>query len=250
MPLEFKGTFNKSQFERLASFARGQLQYIDARLSHLVAEQQRVGTLLFSFDSTGVPTAYVPPDPNTYVGKLVQAYETLGGDVFYDLQVRTKANPVFLTKGDETSTPKILSNGEPLPQPGLADAPTAALVGQIRFFMEDVLVKRANLERKIRRSIDYVDQLQDEIDELNQVRLSIETEGSLESNINEVEQLLVDPGYLATLDDGGKDTFGKLVRAPMASYEPGGVRQPPDGVGVERSSAGYVVSGEDNGADG
>lgn len=248
MAYDFLGTFNRSQFERLAAYAKGQLAHVEGRIKHLTYEQQRIGFLRFVFDSAGRPTAYSTGGSGSspsYIGKLMAAYEAQGGDPFYDLQMRSKGDQsVFIPKGSETAATKVLSNGEPLPQRGLGDAPTANLVGSLKKWTQPALERRALLERKIRRAVDYVDQLQDEIRLLKIVTQTVETEGSLESLISEVNQHLADPNYRATGEDQGGDPFGKLSYAPLASYEPGKDRAPPDGLTVERTNQGYSVSGD------
>jgi hypothetical protein len=242
---DWLGTFNKSQLERLAAYARSHLAYVDARILHLTMEQQRIGFLKFAFDTAGRPTSYLTGSPgfSTYIGKLMAAYEVMGGDPFYDLQVRSKSDPVYYLKGDEVATAKIMSNGEPIPQQGLSDAPSGKIVRDIRAWMEDGIDRLDRLERKIRRAVDYSDQLQDEINLLKKVKQSVEVEGSLEDLISSVSQLFTDPSYRAISDDKGSDPFGKLIYAPMSSYDSGGDRVGADGLAVERTGEGVVISG-------
>jgi len=247
LPFEFLGTFNKSQFDRFAAYARDQLAYVDARIAHLTYEQTRVGFLRFTFDPAGKPTAYSTGSSGsspTYIGKLMAAYEALGGDPFFDLQTRTMGQPVFYPRGTEVASNKVMSNGEPLPAKGLADAPSAKLMGQMQAWMYQNLERRAKIERKVRRALDYADQLQAEIEGLTLIKRSVEVDGSLENMISAVNLLLADPHYRALGDDKGADPFGKLAYAPYASYEPGEGRNAPDGLVVERVSGGYSISGE------
>lgn len=243
--LEFLGTFNKSQFDRLAAYARSQMVYIDLRIQHLTIEQQRVGFLQFSYDTGGRPTAYSTGSPGftTYIGKLMSAYEVLGGDPFYDLQVRGKNDPVYFLKGTETATAKMMSNGEPVPLPGLSDGDSGNAVRSIKSWTRGNIDRLERIERKVRRAIDYSDQLQSEINELSLIKKSVEVEGSLENLIALVGQLLIDPSYRAIADDKGKDPFGKYTHAPMSSYDQGGTRAPTEGPSVERGSDGYTFSG-------
>lgn len=243
--LDFLGTFNKTQFDRLAAYARGQLVYIDARIKHLTIEKQRVGFLQFAYDTGGRPTSFATGSPgfSTYIGKLVSAYEVLGGDPFYDLQVRSKSQAVSYLKGTETATAKMLSNGEPIPLPGLSDGDSGNAVRSIRSWTKGSLDRLESLERKIRRAIDYSDQLQDEINELMKIRKAVDVDGSLENLIAIVNQLFTDPSYRAIADDKGQDPFGKYTYAPLSSYDQGGTRASQEGPTVERGSDGYTVSG-------
>jgi hypothetical protein len=242
---DWLGTFNRSQFDRLAAYARGQLVYIDARIQHLGIEQQRIGFLQFAYDTAGRPTSYTTGTPGfiTVIGKLMSTYEVLGGDPFYNLQMRTVSQPVTYLKGSETSTAKILSNGEPVPQLGLSDGPSGNAVRQIRSWSAGNLDRLERLERKIRRMVDYSDQLGTEIAALKKSRQTVDTDGSLENLISFVTQLFSDPTYRAIADDNGADPFGKLIYAPMSSYDQGGTRREPDGLTVERGGEGYTTGG-------
>jgi hypothetical protein len=173
------------------------------------------------------------------------AYEAMGGDPFHELQTRAKEDQaVFLPKGTEVSAPKVMSNGEPIPGIGLADAPTSKLVGQLKSGVSHMLDRRAALERKIRRMLDYGDQLQSEIDALQTLQASAETDGSLENIVTEVGLLFADRNYRAVSDDKGNDEFAKLTYAPQAGLDPGPDRANPDGLVVERGGEGAVISGE------
>jgi hypothetical protein len=245
--IDVLGTFNRSQFERLLAYVKGGLRLVGPRLRHLTIEQMRVGTLTFVYDTAGKPTDYRTGGSGaapTYIGKLMAAYEVLGGDPFYDLQVRAKTDPVYLPKGTESATSKVMSNGEPIPQSALSDGPSANAIRDIRRWMVDDMDRLERLERKIRRMVDYADQLQEEIDLLNVITGSVESDGSLDNLIQTVQQLLADPGYRAIADDQGKDPFGKFIYAPMSTYEPSPDRIPEPGVSIERTNSGYVVAGD------
>lgn len=243
MAFDFLGTFNRSMFERLLAFSKEQLAYIDGRILHLAAEQQRVGFLRFSFDSKGQPTGYTTGSPgvSTYIGKLMSAYEVLGGDPFFDLQVRGMNEPVHFLRGTHSATAKFLSNGEPIPQSGRADARSGNAVRAVKSWTADILERRGQIERKVRRMMDYSDQLGEEMEELLQVRLGVEVEGSLLYLANEINGLLSDPTFRAIADDKGQDPYGKFVLAPFSSYDSGRGRDATEGASVERTTDGYTV---------
>lgn len=243
MAFDYLGTFNRSQFERLLAFANEQLAYIDGRITHLAAEQQRVGFLQFSYDTKGQPTGYSTGSPgvSTYIGKLMAAYEVIGGDPFYDLQVRGMNEPVHFMRGTHSATAKFMSNGEPIPQAGRADARSGNTVRQVKSWLSDTLDKRARIERKVRRAMDYSDSLGEEMQELLQVRLEVEVEGSLLYLANEINSMLSDPSFRAISDDKGQDPYGKFVLAPFSSYDSGKGRSATEGTSVERTSDGYTV---------
>lgn len=243
MAFDFLGTFNRSQFERLLAFAKEQLAYIDGRVLHLAAEQQRVGFLQFSYDSKGQPTGYSTGSPgvSTYIGKLMAAYEVLGGDPFFDLQVRGMTDPVHFLRGTHSATAKLMSNGEPIPQAGRADARSGNTVREVKSWVGDVLARRSQIERKVRRALDYSDSLAEEMETLLQIRAGVEVEGSLLYLANEINGMMSDPTFRAISDDKGQDPYGKFVLAPFSSYDSGKGRSATEGVSVERTTDGYTV---------
>ena len=115
---------------------------------------------------------------------------------------------------------------------------------RVRGISEAHLDKLERIERKVRRAIDYSDQLQTELDLLKVVPRTAEVDGSLEFLIASATAYFQDRSYRAVSDDKGSDPFGKLVNAPMSSYDPGTTRRGPDGLAVERSNDGVVISGE------
>ena len=96
MAFDFQGTFTASQFERFKTYLRNQVGLIDDRIAHLTAEIDRVGDLAFAYDSGGNPSAITEDPPTTYCGKLYGAYSVLGGEVEFDLQVRSTSQGVLM----------------------------------------------------------------------------------------------------------------------------------------------------------
>jgi hypothetical protein len=245
MAFDFLGTFTKSQFDRFEVFVRDQATLIDGRIAHLQAERDRIGNLAFAFDSGGVPTDMTSDPPSTYVGKLFSVYEALGGDAFYDLQVRSTSQPVFKLKGDETKQPQQMSNGEITGTPGLSDAASSELLRQARDWTQETLTYRRDaLERKVRRAVDYAEQLKIEIARLQTVKSAATVSGALDFVINGIRQLLGDRNYLAASNDGSKpDPHGKLAYAPFAAYMPGGAGKGADSDDFQRTNDGPAVPG-------
>lgn len=230
MAHNFLGTYNRTMFERFAKFGAAQLEDIGDRVLHLNAERMRLGALVFSYDSGGTPISFTKPAPDSYIGKLLACYEVLGGDVMFDLNVRTLGQPVFLLPGDETHPAQMMSNGEIMPLPGQADAPSALLMQDARDWIFEVLqYKREYLERKIMRALDYSDQLNTEIAALMAMAVEAkESPGSWAYLVDQLNQLLADPNYRATGEDHGKDPHGKGTYAPYAGLIDGPDRQPGD----------------------
>ncbi len=246
MAFDFLGTFNKSQFDRFMTFARSQFADISGRVAHLNYEKLRAGSLTFTYDGGGVPTAYsASSSTSTYIGGLVAAYEALGGDVKFDLQVRTRAQSVFLVAGTDTSPAQYMSNGEVVGGKGLRDSASAEYIRTAREWMHPALhYRREYLERKIRRVIDYVDQLDAELELLASIQQPADTEGSLEWVATKISELLTNDNYLAIYDDKGRDPHGKSVYAPFLPYSKRGTTLPQVEPGVAgRDDGGFIPAG-------
>jgi hypothetical protein len=240
MAFDFQGTFTRSQLERFKNYVRDQVQLIDDRITHLKAERDRVGNLAFAYDAGGVPTTLTSDPPQTYCGKLYGAYVALGGVPEFDLQVRSTSQPVFVIEADDTQDSQLMSNGEVIGMAGLNDAESALLMQKLRSWTAGDLQRRRDyLERKLRRAIDYAEQLTAEISQLETIRASIDTDGSLEFMLNEMDALVTDRRYTAITDDtSNPDPHGKFARAPVAPYMPGG--EGATAVSYERTFDGLV----------
>lgn len=250
MAHDFLGTFNKSQFERFISFARSQLTQIEGRIQHLQAEQNRMGSLRFTFGVDNIPTA-VTATPNTsYIAKLLAAYEVLGGNPFIDLRARTRTQALHILKGSEGAPAQIMSNGEPLTQKGLLDAFSAELVHEARGPLQETLSRRfEGLERKIRRALDYSDSLAQEIAELQVHQAAATLDGSLEYIATQIQELFGDRGYRAIYDDSNADPLGINTYAPYSAFDAEAPEDPalgPDKAapGPQRQDSGFVGPGE------
>jgi hypothetical protein len=219
MLTEWKGTFNKSLFDRFLAFARSQVPLIKDRINHLQAERNRIGSIVFKYDK-GVPLGFASDPPQAYMGKLLAAYEVLGGNPFHDIRTRMSTDPVFVVKSTESTPVQYMSNGEVIGGKGLADGVTAELMQDARGWLESTLDSRfGSLERKIRRALDYSDQLQEEVDRLNVIVGATGLTGSLETISSQISQLFSDRNYRAVFDDQGTDPFGLLTYAPFSSFD-------------------------------
>lgn len=248
MSFDFLGTFNKSQLDRFLAFARTQLPLVDARIQHLEAEQNRIGTVTFRYDQ-GIPKEFIADPEESYLGRLLATYEVLGGNPFHDLRVRLRTDPVFAIRGSVTVPTQFMSNGEVIGAPGLADAPSGEIMRQARRWLEVTLNGRFDkLERKIRRALDYADELEREIKDLTLIKQGIEVEGSFEQLADQLVQLIADPNYRAIFDDAGKDPFGLTSYAPFSSYDATPSNDPNlvdrTAETAQRQNKGYVGPGE------
>lgn len=244
MAFDWGGTFNRSQFERFVTFAQGQRGAVAARIAHLEAEAARVGVLAFGYNSDGSPFG-LSAEPTTYIGKLLSVYEVLGGDPQRDLQVRSKAQPVYIVKGSESGSPQAMSSGAVIGGKGLGDADSANLMQDARSWLEEVLhYRRDYLERKIRRALDYVDELQREILILRGIGAAVDVSTSLDYIFSQVNQLLSDKNYRPIYDDKGRDVDGLNSHAQVSSYELGEGRV---GESIQRGEGGVTMPGETQG---
>lgn len=244
MSFQFLGTFNAAMFNRLRTFISSQASLINARIAHLEAESHRIGVISFGYEH-GIPQGVVS-DRDSYLGKLLAAYEVLGGNPLVDLRIRLVTDPVFILSGSADQGPHTMSNGEVIGAKGLNDGDSAKLMGQLRANFDATIQRRFDyLERKIRRAVDYRDQLQAEIQQLTKlvagfteadfanvgsftieqfqagkVSLNIPQNGSLGNLISQISQLLSDPTYRAITPDTSKHAeLGLDVYAPFSSYD-------------------------------
>ena len=222
MAFEILGSFSASQFTRFSTWVQVQTGQVSARIQHLNAEIARIGALSFAYDSNGIPTFVTPTDSTTYIGRLFQVYEALGGDAEFDLQVRSMSQPVFRNSGTEVRMPQTMSNGEVIGTGGLSDAQSGELFRQARDWAYDVqFYRRDLLERKIRRMMDYVDQLNAEVATLTAIQAEATASGSIGFIIAGVQKLIQDRYYIAAQNDASNpDPHGKFAQAPVASYMP------------------------------
>jgi hypothetical protein len=249
MAYDYLGTFNRSQWEKFLAFARSQLPYVTARIRFLSLEISRIGTVSFKYDE-GVPQGYAATPTDSYLGKLLAAYEVMGGDPFQNLRVRQKTQPVYILQGDESTPPQFTSSGEVVGGKGLLDGPTAELMRAAREWVDETLQARFNrLERKIRRAMDYSDQLQQEALSLQVIQQAAQIEGSLEFIAAQIDEYLMDHNYRAIYDDSGSDPFGLKVYAPFSSYDGAPPKDPNadvhrERVTAQREDSGYRGPGE------
>jgi hypothetical protein len=216
----FLGTFNKSQFLRFVQFARSQLPSVAARIQHLRAELSRTGSLRFTFGVDHLPTTVTADPSDSYLGKLLAAYQVMGGNPFFDVRSREKDQAIFVPQGTAAHAPTSMSSGEVMGAKGLQDAFSGELVRKLRSPIQATLDYRFSmLERKMRRAIDYAEQLEDEIASLELTQAAATTKGSLEFIANQVQQLISDRNYRAIYDDQSTDPVGLNTYAPFSQYD-------------------------------
>jgi len=249
MAHDFLGTFNKSQWDRFMEFARSQVADIEERIAHLEAEITRIGRISFVWDG-GTPKGFTAAPSTSYLAKLLAAYEVLGGRPEYDLRTRLKTEPVFMLPGDVNTAPHTMSNGEIIGSKGLGDALSAELSRKAQEWLLDTMHWRfGRLERKIRRALDYKDQLYDEQTQLRTAVDAVTNPDSLEGVAETIAQLFTSRNYRAIFDDQGKDPFGSWSHAPFSSFDReksqiAGLSRSKQGA-PQRQNSGYVGSDEE-----
>ena len=243
MSFDFGGTFNNHQVSRLVTFSQRQMVDVAGRIIHLSAEIGRIGNISFTYDAGGNPVSYTYGPKNSYIGKLVMVYEILGGDPLYDLQIRSQAQAIYLVASADHTTPaQQMSSGDIVGQQGLDDAVTSNLIQQMKSWTEDVIqYKRENIENKVRRAVDYVDQLTAE-QNLLLLMTNSTAQGSVAGITTQIATLLADPTYRAIYNDTNNDWHAKLVNAPKGAFNPGPGRTV--GPGTVIVDGGPLVSGQ------
>jgi hypothetical protein len=244
LSFDFGGTFNNHGVSRLVSFSQNQFVDAAGRVIHLSAEIARIGTLLFSYDGGGNPISYTASPNSSYIGKLIMVYEILGGDPLFDLQVRSQAQAVYLVASSDHTTPaQQMSSGDIVGQPGLNDALSCSLVQQMKSWTEEVIqYKRENIERKVRRAVDYVDQLTAEKNLILAATSGASTTGSVANLTTQIATLLADPTYRATYNDTNNDYHQKLTKSPKGAFNPGANRTVAPGTVIV--DGGVLISGQ------
>ena len=247
MAFDFLGTWNKSQMNRAFAFVRSQLPLVKARIEHLAAEQMRIGVVRFRYDATGAATGCQADSDTSYMGKLFKAYEALGGDPFYDLNLRLDAQAISLVQGTEMGMPQLMTKGEVVGALGLADGASAATMREVLTWADTTLwYRRESLERKIRRALDYSSQLGQEIALLQTIQADDSVSGSLANAYTTLMDMVTDGSYRAVTDDKGGDATGKVVGAPLSSYDQGPDSIPGGASSTQRQDGGVTKQGGDS----
>jgi len=176
MAFNFFGTMTTGQLQQLIDFSLIQERDLKDRQKWLSAQLTRNGVFSTEYDAaTNLPKSFTAPD-NSYAGKLLRAYRVLGGTPEKDFMLRTTDKPVFLTRGVNINTQTagtdptsgysdIMSNGRRVRGSQRFDRDVGMPVTRLKSWqLEAIKRKREHLEFKIKRALDYSDQLQREIE--------------------------------------------------------------------------------------
>lgn len=213
MSFDFYGTFTLGQWEVFRAFTAAQKVDIDARIKWLKREWFKVGKFKTLHDDDGNPTSYSATPPGSYAAKLIEAYTILGGVLERDMLLRTLNKPVFLKRRANTSAAggvdtvgysKEFSNGRFLRGDQRFDRDVGLHVESLKAWqLEAIKSKRERLEYKIKRALDYSDQIGREIILLESL---LEEDGGLEDRIREMDVFITDPqrmNFTASADRHG-----------------------------------------------
>lgn len=168
----------------------------------------RTGIFSTTYDSTGTkPVSY---SATGYAGKLLQAYRILGGVPEQTMLLRTRDKPVYkkraqgLTVENDSTTSggfsDVYSNGRRERGNQRFDRDLGIQVEKLKTWQLDAIkFKRERIEYKIKRTLDYSDQLQQEISLIDKL-LGVGS-GSFQDQVTSVEVIMVQPGYANVVSD-------------------------------------------------
>lgn len=230
MSFNFFGTFTSAQWDDFLSFVSIQRVDLQARYEWLDKQLSRNGIFSTEYDDvTNNPTPYDPETKsggfmcspvNSYGAKLLTAYRMLGGTPELDMLLRTTDKPVFLTRGVNTATgdgaqrtgySDVYSNGRRDRGGMRFDRDLGLLVNAVKSpIVEAIKLKRERLEFKLKRALDYSDQLQREY---NMIATLIGdgqgSAGSFDDLISKANLSINTPGSFGVIDSD--DRFGKNI---------------------------------------
>jgi hypothetical protein len=170
MAFDFLGTFKRSEFDRLITYAEAQLQYVDPRISYLKSEIDRLGWIEYEFDEEGHRVSYVVRPRNSVLAKYARAFEYYGGNLT-DLQIRSRGDWIYMTKGkfslkqSEPFAGGVPSEGEyQKGNQSFDDTAPSNTVSKVKDWMIPNIKRRVeDLEFRIKRTVDLTDQHIEEI---------------------------------------------------------------------------------------
>jgi uncharacterized protein YjgD (DUF1641 family) len=211
----FFGTCSRYQWEAFKAFSIIQKTELQLRNKWLSKELYRVGVFITTYDLDNLPESFSVTPVNSYGAKLLSAYKILGGNPEKEMLLRTRDLPVFLNRGDQLNT-----RSDGLSAGGYADTYTngrrwrggqrydrdlGLCVEKLKNWqLESIKAKREKLEYKIKKALDYSDQLQQE-----QVLIKklLTESGSVDALISKIEVQMLTP-YTSNTTEDRQDMFG------------------------------------------
>jgi hypothetical protein len=211
MAFGFFGTFTTGQFNELADFSKIQETDIQDRMSWLSRQLELNGVFTTEYDDeTNFPVSFSCDPPHSYGAKLLQAYKILGGQPERDMLLRTSDKPVYLTRGVNISHDKSetnsgysdsFSNGRKYRGNQRFDRDLGLRVQRLKDWqLEAIKRKREHLEFKIKRCLDYSDQLQLELAVLKRMTTD-GTNRSVGDQIGDIETQMFTSGAMNVVNN-------------------------------------------------
>ncbi len=221
MAFNMYGTFSSGQWECFKAFARIQKVDVQLRINWLQKQLSMNGIFQTTYDGPN-PVSF-SASAGSYAAKLIAAYRVLGGVPERDMLLRTSDIPVFKTKGTSIQDQvtgdtsggfsDTFSNGRRERGSQRFDRDLGLLVESLKGWqLAAIKAKRERLEFKIKRALDYSDQLQNEINLLMAVLDETSTK-SFDSQVVGIEVQMVTPGS-ANVVDNLEDVFGLAIGRP------------------------------------
>jgi hypothetical protein len=219
MAFNFFGVCSSGQWLVFKAFALVQKVELQLRRMWLQKEISKIGTFVTTYGDDFMPQEFIATPHNSYAAKLMEAYKILGGVPERDMLLRTLDQPVFLTSGVGISKSDddgvsggysdVFSNGRRFRGGQRFDRDLGLTFDKLKKWqLEAVKHKREHLEYKIKRALDYSDQLQLE---LNQIEILLgDGTGSVDDQILQIELAINTPGSM-TVVDNPDDIFGLSV---------------------------------------
>src|SRR5512135_2597198 len=225
MAFNFYGTFTTGQWEELRQFALIQAPDIGARIAWLSRELSTVGIFSTLYDpDTNLPQSFTVTPVTSHGAKLLQAYRALGGFPERDFLLRTSDQPVFLMPGPPIDTNDAsgvaqlgfsdqFSNGKQYRGNQRFDRDLGYPIERFKKWqLEAIKQKREHLEYKIKRALDYSDQLSIEKDFLSAMIIP-GTTTDVQGQIANLVALFHRPGAMNVVNDI-LDIFGFGIGRP------------------------------------
>lgn len=220
MAFNFFGTFTRAQWFDFRDFASVQRVELEARKRWTKAELTRTGVLACTYsDDNSTPISF-QASPKTYIGKLLLAYRMLGGVPEHDMLLRNRSQAVFLNQGVDTDDIPAYSNGRVPRGDQRFDRTLGLSVEAMKNWqLEAIKAKREHLEFKIKRALDYSDQLEQELEVLSNLIDSI----AIDEQVMTIENTISQPDRY-NIPSGVGDRFGNSIgRVGDGSFSDAGI---------------------------
>lgn len=232
MAFNFFGVMTSGQWEAFKAFARIQRVDVELRVAWLQKQLSMNGLFITEYD--GPTPVKFSATAGSYAAKLISAYRVLGGVPERDMLLRTSDKPVFKTKAQNISTTTagqtdggfsdVYSNGRRDRGVQRFDRDLGLRVERMKSWqLEAVKAKREALEFKIKRALDYSDQLQKEISFLTQV-LDEGSRYSFDAQVLGVETQMATPEAMNVVQNLD-DVFGLSIGKPGDLSQPDALQQ-------------------------